>query len=256
MRLERPSSITRAARACGLLLLAAAPSACAPQPTTNIPDAFQLEVSLEDRVFSCDPLRFDPPMPRVATERAITLRVSGGSGLAPLRIEGETLGAFVEAGGGFRAGSRAGRVTVLATDSNCNLQARTTVEIVGPFSVTPARATVARGGDCLTRTVVERRTGPVLLWTALPRDARTGRNPYLWTLLSDPRKRSSRLHEGLISTARILLLGLCIDLIYQFIVLKSFYPAEAVIIAGLLAFVPYLLLRGPIARVARWRLDR
>jgi hypothetical protein len=88
------------------------------------------------------------------------------------------------------------------------------------------------------------------------KDARTGRNPYLWTLLSDPRKRSSRLHEGLISTARVILLGLCMDLIYQFIVFKSFYPAEAVIIAGLLAYVPYLLLRGPIARVASWWLDR
>jgi hypothetical protein len=33
-------------------------------------------------------------------------------------------------------------------------------------------------------------------------------------------------------------------------VLKTFYPGEAVIIAILLTFVPYLLLRGPIARVA------
>jgi hypothetical protein len=88
------------------------------------------------------------------------------------------------------------------------------------------------------------------------KDARTGRNPYLWTILSDPRKRSSRLHEGLISTERVILLGLCMDLIYQFIVIETFHPAEAVIIAGLLAFVPYLLLRGPIARVSRWWLDR
>ena len=88
------------------------------------------------------------------------------------------------------------------------------------------------------------------------KDARTGRNPYLWTLLKDPRKRSSRLHEGLISTARVILLGLCMDLIYQFIVFDTFHPAEAVIIAGMLAFVPYLLLRGPVTRVARWCLER
>jgi hypothetical protein len=88
------------------------------------------------------------------------------------------------------------------------------------------------------------------------KDARTGRNPYLWTLLSDPRKRSRRLHEGLISTARVILLGLGMDMIYQFIVFDTFHPAEAVIIAGLLAFVPYLLLRGPVTRVARWWLDR
>jgi len=83
-------------------------------------------------------------------------------------------------------------------------------------------------------------------------DARTGRSYYLWTILTDPAKRMGRLHEGLISTARILLLGLCMDLIYQYIAFDTFHPAEAVIIAVLLAFVPYLLLRGPIARLAQW----
>jgi hypothetical protein len=83
-------------------------------------------------------------------------------------------------------------------------------------------------------------------------DARYGRSPYLWTILTNREDRAERLHEGLISTARIILLGLGMDVIYQVIVLKSFYPSEAVIIALLLAFVPYLLLRGPIARIARW----
>jgi hypothetical protein len=83
-------------------------------------------------------------------------------------------------------------------------------------------------------------------------DARTGRAPYLWTILTNPAKRGGRLHEGLISTARVMLLGLCMDLIYQFIVFDSFHPAEAVIITVLLAFFPYLLLRGLVARIARW----
>lgn len=87
-------------------------------------------------------------------------------------------------------------------------------------------------------------------------DAKTGRNPYLWTVLTNPLKRSSRLHEGLISTARIILLGLGMDLIYQYLVFDTFHPAEAVIIAGLLCFLPYLLLRGPITRIACWWLDR
>ena len=88
------------------------------------------------------------------------------------------------------------------------------------------------------------------------KDARTGRDPYLWTVLTNPAKRVSRLHEGLIATARVILLGLGMDLIYQFIVFDTFHPAEAVIVAGLLAFAPYLLLRGPITRVARWWLGR
>ena len=84
------------------------------------------------------------------------------------------------------------------------------------------------------------------------RDARGGRAPYLWTLLTDSAERGGRLREGLISTARIILLGLGVDVVYQLAVLGTFYPGEAVIVAILLAFVPYVLLRGPFARIARW----
>jgi hypothetical protein len=34
-------------------------------------------------------------------------------------------------------------------------------------------------------------------------------------------------------------------------VLRRFYPAEAVIVALLFAFVPYVIMRGPAARIAR-----
>jgi hypothetical protein len=84
------------------------------------------------------------------------------------------------------------------------------------------------------------------------KDARLGRSPYLWSLLTNPNERPGRLHEGLISTARIILLGLGMDAVYQAIVLKTFYPGEMVLIALLLAFVPYVLLRGPLARLVGW----
>jgi hypothetical protein len=83
------------------------------------------------------------------------------------------------------------------------------------------------------------------------KDAKLNRAPYFWTVLSDPSKRGGRLREGIISTARISLLGLGMDILYQYKVLNTFYPGEAALIALLLAFIPYLLLRGPIARVAR-----
>jgi hypothetical protein len=84
-------------------------------------------------------------------------------------------------------------------------------------------------------------------------DAKLGRSPYIWTLLISAAERSGRLAEGVISTARILLLGLCMDTVYQLIVFKTFYPAQAVIVAIALGYVPYLLLRGPVHRIARWR---
>jgi hypothetical protein len=86
------------------------------------------------------------------------------------------------------------------------------------------------------------------------RDARAGRSPYFWTLLHRTQERIGRLREGLNATARIILLGIAMDVVYQVLVLKTFYPAEALIIALLLAFVPYALLRGLVTRIARrWR---
>jgi hypothetical protein len=48
-----------------------------------------------------------------------------------------------------------------------------------------------------------------------------------------------------------MLLGLVMDAIYQVAVFRTFYPFEAVIVAVVLAFLLYLILRGPIARAAR-----
>ena len=78
------------------------------------------------------------------------------------------------------------------------------------------------------------------------KDVRAGRKPYFRMALG-----VTRLREGLNATARIILLGIVMDAMYQIMVLGRFYPGEAVIIALLLAFVPYLLIRGPAARLAR-----
>jgi hypothetical protein len=82
-------------------------------------------------------------------------------------------------------------------------------------------------------------------------DARLGRSPYFWTVLSDPDRRWPRVQEGLTATGRVILLGLVMDAIYQYGVLGTFYPGEAALVAMLLAFLPYLLLRGLAARIAR-----
>jgi hypothetical protein len=92
----------------------------------------------------------------------------------------------------------------------------------------------------------------IAAWRDGVKDARAGRSPYLWTMLTNPAKLGGRLHEGLVATARVILLGLVMDVIYQLIVFGNLHPGEAGIIAILLAFVPYLLLRGPAARVAGW----
>jgi hypothetical protein len=85
------------------------------------------------------------------------------------------------------------------------------------------------------------------------KDAQTGRSPYFWAVLRKSDERMGRLREGLNATARVILLALALDLIYQFRVLNTFYPNEALIIALLLAFVPYVLIRGLVTRIAQIR---
>ena len=87
------------------------------------------------------------------------------------------------------------------------------------------------------------------------KDARAGRSPYLWTILSGPAQRAGYLREGLKRVSRVIVFALVMDAIYQFIVLRRFYPGEAFVTAFVVAVLPYLLIRGPVNRIVR-RLNR
>ena len=82
-------------------------------------------------------------------------------------------------------------------------------------------------------------------------DARAGRTPYLHKLLTHPGHLGENLSEALHATARIVLLALGMDAIYQVTVLDTFYPGEMVMVALLLAVAPYIVMRGPITLIAR-----
>ena len=83
------------------------------------------------------------------------------------------------------------------------------------------------------------------------KDARLGKPPYFWALFTDKTHRKDMLKDGWKSVGRVFLLGIVMDAIYQFIALKTFYPGEALIVAFVLAIIPYLLIRGPLGRIAK-----
>lgn len=83
------------------------------------------------------------------------------------------------------------------------------------------------------------------------KDVRDEHKAFFWTALWDPSQRTGRLREGLISTTRIMLLGIGMDILYQHQVFRQFYPAEAVMIAILLAVLPYFFIRWVVEVVAR-----
>lgn len=86
------------------------------------------------------------------------------------------------------------------------------------------------------------------------KDAKAGKPPYFWSLLTDPAHRREMLKDGWKSVGKVFVLALILDVVYQVIVLRFVYPGEAVVVAFVLAIVPYLILRGLVTRIARGQL--
>src|SRR5688572_20215828 len=84
-------------------------------------------------------------------------------------------------------------------------------------------------------------------------DARTGRPPYAGPIFGDPAHRADLLRDCWKAIAKVFMMAIAIDLIYQVVVLRWIYPLEAAFVAFLLACVPYLLVRGPVDRLLRRR---
>ena len=89
------------------------------------------------------------------------------------------------------------------------------------------------------------------------RDAKLNRVPYLWrwmTAIGEGREIAS---EGWKDYGKVFILATLLDIIYQVIVIYGaktqaiFYPLESFIVAILLAFIPYILFRGPVSRLVK-----
>jgi hypothetical protein len=83
------------------------------------------------------------------------------------------------------------------------------------------------------------------------KDAREERPPYFWAIFTHSNQRSDMLRDGWKSVGKIFVIAVIIDLVEQFIVFRWFYPGEALLVAFILAFIPYLLIRGPVNRIAQ-----
>jgi MFS family permease len=82
-------------------------------------------------------------------------------------------------------------------------------------------------------------------------DASADKPPYFWGLLSDRVNRRAMIKDGWKSVGRVFILAVVLDVVYQLYVLHFVYPGEAIVVALILAIVPYLILRGLVTRVAR-----
>jgi hypothetical protein len=80
-------------------------------------------------------------------------------------------------------------------------------------------------------------------------DAENRRLPYLWHLAKDARHRGEVLKDGWKSIGKIFIVALTLDAIYQLVVLRAFHAGEAILVAFVLAILPYAVLRGLVTRL-------
>lgn len=83
------------------------------------------------------------------------------------------------------------------------------------------------------------------------RDAREGRPAFLWTVLAHPAGRRQALRSAVRDIYRVFIMAVILDTIYQLAVLRAFYVVQLLIVAIGCAAVPYVLVRGPVARLVR-----
>ncbi|MGH7799512.1 MAG: hypothetical protein ACREOW_02650 [Thermodesulfobacteriota bacterium] len=73
--------------------------------------------------------------------------------------------------------------------------------------------------------------------------------PFFWAMFFDPDHRRDMLRQGWKDIGKVFVVAVILDIVYQFVALSARYPGEAIIVAILLALVPYILVRASVTRL-------
>ncbi|MFO1144793.1 MAG: hypothetical protein U1E59_20930 [Amaricoccus sp.] len=106
-------------------------------------------------------------------------------------------------------------------------------------------------GPLAFRMVLQPLVAAALAVRAGLRDARTGERPFGWTVATNSSRRGELVRQGWKDVGRLFFVAVVVDAIYQVIVFRTIYPIQALIVASLLAFPSYVVVRGLTDRLAR-----
>jgi hypothetical protein len=85
------------------------------------------------------------------------------------------------------------------------------------------------------------------------KDAKAGRPPHFMAIATDPTHRRGLLQETWKQIRNVFIMAVVIDVVYEFIAFRWIYPFQPLLVALVLAVIPYLLIRGPVNRIATRR---
>lgn len=84
-------------------------------------------------------------------------------------------------------------------------------------------------------------------------DARAGRPPYLSGMLVHRGLRGELVRTGFAVVVNLLLMGILLDAVFQWVILGVSHPGAALVVGPVLIVVPYVLARALSNRLARRR---
>jgi hypothetical protein len=109
-------------------------------------------------------------------------------------------------------------------------------------------------GPFIFRLICQPAMATVLAIRAGLKDAREGRDPYLWKAVMDPASRPELIRNGWKDVRKVFWLALLLDVVYELVVHRWVYPVQAALVGLSLAIVPYLVFRGLTNRlVSLWQ---
>jgi len=82
-------------------------------------------------------------------------------------------------------------------------------------------------------------------------DSRAGQPPYLWSVLFNRRLRPELLKSGFSTVVNLLLMGILLDSVFQWLILGISYPGAALVVGPVLIVAPYTVARALSNRGAR-----
>ena len=107
------------------------------------------------------------------------------------------------------------------------------------------------GGPLSLRLFIQPTVALILAIRAGLKDSRQERMPYFWNVLFSGAHRKELLQDGWKDIGKLFIMACVLDLIYQLIVARWIYPLETLIVALVLAILPYVIFRGLVGRLAR-----
>ena len=107
-------------------------------------------------------------------------------------------------------------------------------------------------GPMNARIYIQTLVAIILAVRAGMRDARDENAPFFWSLAFGAGQRRELVKNAWKDIGKVFVAALLLDVVYQIYRFHMLYPLEAIIVAVLLAVIPYIVVRAAVTRVLKW----